>query len=294
MLGIFLNLNSDFKMKNLIRLERNNFDNLKIIYNEFAKTKFGKDLKKEVRYERFKPKSVSKKLWQEVLGPDVNNLEHHLVSYKITNTFFVCNDEKISGSSIFNYHEKKLLIVAALIHDWGEAIVGDVTFDRKSAAYEKKEYEAFQCMLKKIFFRDADVVEFLDIEEAFEKVVGGKEKNLAEAFNAIERIGYLITGVRAWKKGKLFLRKDAKFSQGLWWLANNVALNQIKKLIEYSEIYPAVRFYLDENRKWIDEIFAKMPDEIFSKYEGKESIERKIQFDEAKKNWLASKDKIDY
>jgi 5'-deoxynucleotidase YfbR-like HD superfamily hydrolase len=281
-------------MKNLIRLERNNFDNLKIIYNEFAKTKFGKDLKKEVRYGRFKPKSVSRKLWQEVLGPDVNNLEHHLVTCDIANDFFIYNDKKTTKELIFNYQERKLLIIAALIHDWGESIVGDVTFDRKSVVYEKKEHEAFKSILEKISLRNNSSVNFSDIEEAFEKVVRGKEKKLAEAFHAIERMGYLLTGVRAWRKGKLFLQKNVKFSQGLWWLANNVALNQTKKLIGYGEIYPAVSYYLDKNRKWIDEIFSKMPDEIFSKYEQEESVERKKQFNEAKRVWMESRDRINY
>jgi deoxycytidylate deaminase/5'-deoxynucleotidase YfbR-like HD superfamily hydrolase len=266
------------------------YDQYKKIYTIFSKTKYGKKLAKKVRYERYKPKSVSKKLWENILGPDVNNLKHHLVTFNIAKLFFD-DSKKQSGSYVFNPDEKKLLAIAALIHDWGEAITGDITTDLKSLSAEKKEITALESVIKDISINSPDV-NFADLQGSFRKAIKGEDKKLFITFNAIERVGYLLTGVRAWKKSKLFVKNNKQFSNGLWWLSNNVALNQVEKLIEYSKSFSVVKFCLGENSKVIDEIFVKMPDEIFSNYEKKESIERRKQFSKAKKAWLLSKKKI--
>jgi hypothetical protein len=265
---------------NLENKKQRDLTYFKKFYFKFGETEYGKKLEKEIRYERFKPDSISSELWEQVLGPDVNNLKHHLVSYDITNDFL-----RYDGKYNFDYREKKFLIISSIMHDWGESIVGDVVFDHKNDEHEKREFLALQKILNEINFNEDDRVDF---QESFEKVLKGKDEKLSITFNAIERLGYLFTGIRAWQKGYEILSKDKVFSESLWWLANNVALNQAKKLIEYGESYGAVKFYLNKNEKIVSEIFSKMPKSIFLKYEKKESIERMKQFDEAKEIWEKS------
>ncbi|MFZ2975481.1 MAG: hypothetical protein WA055_02500 [Candidatus Moraniibacteriota bacterium] len=279
--------------ENKDELNKKHFNFFKKIHNEFAKTKYGKKLEKEIRYGRYKPKAVSKKIWQEVLGPDVNNLRHHLVMYDIVNNFFKYNDQGTSGEYIFDYNERKLLIIASLIHDWGESVTGDISADLKNGKNEKKEFEAAKKIINEFTFKYNDLISKNNLQEAFDNVVIGKNEKLSRAFNAIERIGYLLIGIKAWEEGSNFYKDNNQFTKNLWWLTTNVFLNQIKELVKYSDKYPAVKFYLDKNKKKIDNIFAKMPEEIFLKYK-KERAEKKKQFEEAKKVWVSSRDKIRY
>ncbi|MBI2013094.1 MAG: hypothetical protein HYS88_01460, partial [Candidatus Colwellbacteria bacterium] len=98
------------------------------IYELFAGSSYGKILRQRVRYGPYKPEELSNEEWVKILGPDVNNLEHLKTTLAITNDFIYRarypHPEWQPREINFSREEKELLCLTAVIHDWGEAVVG--------------------------------------------------------------------------------------------------------------------------------------------------------------------------
>jgi hypothetical protein len=252
------------------------------IYNTFKLTKYGEKLAHEVRYEKYKPSSISNDEWIKILGPDVNNLEHMLVTYELSRTFI-----KTSLSNDFTEQESEVLLTSALIHDWAEAIVGDVSFGDRNADIDAKEVYVFHKHLSK-FYTGKNPNHLKLIKDAAKDVIFNHESKLGKAFNAIERLGYLNTSIRAYHQ--LANDLSGELNDGLSWLIADVLCNQITSLIKYSDIYQAVETFLNENAGIISKQIA-LTDEnnhIFQKYGDREQ-EKRGQFEDVKKAWAAWK-----
>ncbi len=101
--------------------------------------------------------------------------------------------------------------------------VGDITFEQKTHAHESIEQSIFDLLLGDI--EEVEVKALL--KRAYIEVGLNKTSKLGRMFNAVERIGYLQTGVRAYKGVES--RRIANWRG----LVGNVLSNQIEKLLEY-------------------------------------------------------------
>jgi len=63
------------------------------------------------------------------LGADVNNLTHLTLTYGLARSFVLHQEE--ADPNFLTNQEKETLLTAALIHDWAEAIVGDLSWMKK-------------------------------------------------------------------------------------------------------------------------------------------------------------------
>jgi hypothetical protein len=230
-------------------------DTFMALYESFAASELGQALGETVRYERYKPAFVDNEEWQELLGADVNNLAHLKLTYGLTRAFLVGCREANSMECRFSRREEAILLTVAVVHDWAEALkhIGDVSFDLKTAAQEKAEHQELARLLQAHESGSIDVASVMD-------VIKHPESLLGRAFNAIERVGYLRTALRAWEQVPAVmqdrvrpLEQREELGEGLVLLTQNVLFNQIPTLLGYERQYPPVRSYLDQKAPRITE-----------------------------------------
>ncbi|MBD3363321.1 hypothetical protein GF362_06410 [Candidatus Dojkabacteria bacterium] len=265
----------------------------KDIHEAFASTKYGEILAGNIRYERFKPLHISPQEWYTLLGDDVNNLTHLTYTFNLAHDFLTTNNDALQQNtngylekSIFNQDEEQKLLLSALIHDWGEAVVGDIPFDIKTEEDEELEFHAFDQIIHEINEQTSINLDSNFIKETLLEVVFGMDSKLSKAFNAIERLGYLTTGIKAWFKSTEIQEDDPILSQNLEQLANNVLLNQIPTLIEYASIYPAVHKYLTSHEESISQAFLSSSASSFKTFEGEALLEKINTFNKARRDWF--------
>jgi hypothetical protein len=254
------------------------------IYDTFSNTVHGKQLNKSLRYEKYKPSNITKKRWEQLLGPDVNNLKHMLVTYGLAHEF-VLNLQK-NQPGLVTEEDGVILEVAALIHDWAEAIVGDISFGDKTVEAEEKEQADFEAHLHEFYKGDATNL----IDRARKDVIfnhGKEADHLGKIFNAIERIGYMQTALRSYSH---IIKRDASDCEaGLTWLQGDVLLNQIPSLLEYAKEYIPIKQYLADRQKDISSSFILINKQIdvFAKY-GEQREAKIAQFEHANNLWVTS------
>ncbi len=255
-------------------------DILITIYTCFANTKHGRRLANEIRYARYNNANVSNQEWVNLLGSDVNNLSHMLVTACLTEDF--CSITQKYQPGFLSEKERALLSVAAVIHDQGEAIIGDITYSDKNNKHEVQEEQAF----KKFQDEFSPNLPF-EIKEqitlARSQVVFNSHTKLGKAFNAIERIGYLRTALRA--EFLLESKKAGNSAPGLRWLVADVLTNQICQLVKYSKTYVAVNKYLADNNVRISRAFSSIRAEDFASYSKDQKSESVEALNDAQVIW---------
>lgn len=264
------------------------------IYNLFSNSGYGEILNQQVRYGRYKPDEIGNTQWENLLGVDVNNLKHLSLTYGLTRSFLdYCASpslfwtKEVPFAAQFSETDEQILLLAAVSHDWAEAVVGDKMFDLKTDQEEQTEGKTQEEIMFEFFNPGESLAVMIKAAGA---IIKDKSSKLGQAFNTIERLGYLRTGLRAWQRTKEITTDNAQdLVNHLLWLANNVFLNQIPKLLEYSEIYPPVWLYLSNMKTVISQVFTEIPDNSFSMYDQpKEGEEKKSRFEAAKQLWFSN------
>lgn len=263
-----------------MQMERRTQPRLIEIHEKFEQTDFGKTLAGRVRYERYKPANVSNDQWVELLGADVNNLTHLTLTYGLAQDFI--RNAHALQPDLLTDEDEQLLQVAALIHDWAESIVGDISFGDKTATDEIEEQAAFEANLASFYNGDTTLINKARTEIVFDHT--GKNK-LGRVFNAIERVGYLRTALRA---GDHIIHGDAAdCDDGLRWLVADVLSQQQKALIAYAETLQPVGQYLANQHDQISlmfEIIARS-DDVFDNYPPDQREAKRLQFSESYQAW---------
>jgi 5'-deoxynucleotidase YfbR-like HD superfamily hydrolase len=255
------------------------------VHTAFAESEYGAILAANVRYDKYRPPEVSKERWEELLGPDVNNLDHLFDTYQITN-IFIAHTERLQPGLLVP-HDRAVLRVAAIIHDWGESIVPDVNYTEKTEADEITERQAFAANLQNFYTGDDETIREL-IVEAADTVIFDRESRLGSMFNVIERIGYLQTGLRADQHAREATAPDCE--DNLRWLTADVlSNNHTTSLIVQSPRLLAIQHFLDFRQVDITEAFdASLDPVIFTSRESEEFAARRVQgIREANLAWKA-------
>ncbi|QQS44387.1 hypothetical protein IPM65_02185 [Candidatus Roizmanbacteria bacterium] len=232
------------------------------LHRLFAETSYGKTLAPRVRYGRYRPTSISEEEWRNALGADVNNLEHMRLTYGLARQFI--RYQNMYGEDVLSRPDQEDLLLAAVSHDWGEAVVGDVMFDLKTVEVENDESSAIRGIIHEMFGNGGDELPER-VERVICEVVENRDTRLGQMFRVIEQIGYLRTGLNAFDLSQQIDNPD--FRDGLQWAASNVLQNQIPSLLQAAERYPAVFFFLSENADLITEAFIKIRQSVFDNYD---------------------------
>ncbi len=233
------------------------------IVNKFSSTKWGDTLRNQIRYSPHKPKELTPKDWQKILGGDVNNLHHLVVSKGLTESFLkncATPDKEWKGEipdeANFSAREQEMLLLTAIVHDWAEAIVGDITYHAKTENDHVTEMLELKILIRKILNEMLSQESAGEIEKLADQVVSiltNTTSKLGKAFNAIERAGYVRTGIRAYDESK---KASDELRTPLRNMACEVVPCNIGILLDYAKIYPAIASFMRHHEKTIGEIFT--------------------------------------
>ncbi len=251
------------------------------IYFTFAETEYGRRLANQIRYAKYNTSNLPNSRWVSLLGVDVNNLWHMPLTYSLTKKF--TNDTNKKQPKYFNKDEERLLLVAAIVHDQGESIVDDISFGDKTIDHEEKEKQAFDKYFDDFTSGLSNKTKQL-IRKAKDEIVFDSTTKLGEAFNVIERLGYVRIAIRA---NRIIQHDQAGPAEsGLRWLIADVLANQAKPILSYSKKYAVVQDYLDKDAGDIGQAFNLITDKDFNNYASDTISNKKNQFQQAKSSWL--------
>jgi hypothetical protein len=216
----------------------------------------------------------------KLLGADVNNLTHLTLTYGLARSFVLHQEE--ADPNFLTNQEKETLLTAALIHDWAEAIVGDLSWDEKTEQAEAEEIAAFKRSLSEFYPEETGDIQ-QQIQQARDEVIFNPDGRLGRMFNAIERVGYIRTALRA---SKHVIAGDAQDCEGgLRWIVGDVFGNHIIKTLEYAEDYPPVRMFLSNQLADIDVAFETVNSQVFDNYKPQQRGQERLDFDDAHLVW---------
>jgi hypothetical protein len=244
-------------------------------YDAFAATEHGQELAQRGRWQRFNVAGLETSEWENLLGADVNNLRHMHVSYGIARRFL----QRYDGPAV----DESLLKLAAITHDVGECIIGDIPFPDKTDADEAAERAAIQERMD-VFFPGITDQTKEALTEAFETVVFDKESREGRLFNAIEHTGYLRMALIARRRAERL--SDPTVRAGLRWLVTDVLIRQPIVLSMYADDYKPVHDFLSANRQTITQAYTDAVNEDFHLYEADIQLEHVGQFNEQRATWL--------
>jgi len=234
----------------------------KEIHNEFASTDWGEKLKGNIRWSGHKPSEIKDEDWGKILGRDANNLEHLVAIKGLTLSFLkYCKNpgEKWKGeipeAAHFSTEEQQLLLLTATVHDWGEAIKGDIPYYHKTEQDHTEEMQELRTIIAEILGKILVDKRSLDIKTITDKILDiltHTDSKLGRAFNIIERVGYVRTCIKAYNRPK---NGDEKLETALKMLACRAVPDQIRTLVDYVKIYPPILIYLRHHKETINNIF---------------------------------------
>lgn len=242
-----------------IRIGRQQFK-FQEIHNMFAETKYGRKLQSNVRFHPFKPESMPNTEWQSLLGMDVNNLDHCLLSYVLTRSFLTsCQNfpqvwvGPLNKDAVFSRSDQERLLFTATVHDWAESIVGDIPYNQKTDADEAKELVILEGLIQAILGNRRTNGDLKSLTEDVLETLKDKQSKTGKAFNAIERAGYVRTGIRAWQQ---IDRVDDPLADNFYHLGKRVITANTSHLRSYAQIYPPMMTFLNHHALTINAIIA--------------------------------------
>ena len=215
-------------------------------FESLQQTEHGETLANNIRFGRFKPDFLPNEVWVELLGDDVDNLKHMEYTAELTN-WYIRQAWKLEEP--FSLEDEHLLMTTAWVHDFAEAIDGDIPDPFKVDDEDTKATE------RRSFLTVASTV--TDDPEGLADyvlpVMQGTHR-LSRHFRAIEIIGYMETGRRALRAshgmGELQHTYGYTYEelhlihQSLVSLGTEVIESDTKRLAELFPDFPVVMEYL--------------------------------------------------
>lgn len=262
------------------QLELGGFARFDQIHRDFGTTDLGAAMNNKTRYEKFQFSSTEpgKKVfedqeWELLLGPDVNQLDHLLDTYMLTQWFLSQLEEPLDTD------QQQKLLFAAITHDWPEGITGDVHYNDMTDAQANKEADIHLSLLIDMF--GGANRNMLETVAEITKKTG--ETDLSAMFDTVEKIGYLITGLRAWEVAKD--QPEGERTTRLQYLAGNVVANQVEALVSRFDDYQPVRLVLGAAKADLDEIFRELDTGLFEQEGDKNPKKATQDFENSKAAW---------
>lgn len=251
------------------------------IHQTFSASKYGQILVNKIRFGYYKPKDFDNETWTKYLGYDVNNLHHLHTTYLNTREFLKMSTSQNEHDS-FTQEEKLALLFSAIVHDWGESIMGDILLPLKTESDAQRERLVLENLFQELL---SDQLSVKLKEQSLLTIFGDKDLKLARAFKIIEQIGYMKTAMRAWKKSSLF--SDAILCRNFKSLTFSVFAHDVCNLINSTLLYNAVDHML--TMSWhahISDAFDHMPSDISDDYANEAKRQWSIKaFKDAKIAW---------
>lgn len=239
------------------------------IHLAFSASPFGQKLDRIPRYRRFMPKDIGQEEWKALIGPDANSLLHLAETYLLFKKYLPLFHE---SGVLLTDEVYSALATSAVIHGWWQA-------SDASAPLPEQMPEICSRISEEIEI-DSGLKTY--VRKAAALVLGQENQRLFSIYDAIKRLGYLENSKTAWHNSII----QAKYSDCLKCLCNNVLLSHIPVLLKYAEKFQPIKTYLEENHVFINEMFYNMTDSSFNIYPEKEQEESRKQFLATKILWI--------
>lgn len=156
----------------------------------FSRSDYGQTLNQSIRFADFKPVDIDNQTWVDILGDDVNNLQHMSHTHHLAKRF--------SATEHLSEERANTLLVTAMTHDWGEAIEGDIAAPAKTAEDDIREQASFRLIAEDLLGK----YEGEELSDTVWKVLDKEDEVLGDKFKAIEYLGYSTTAMRAGYMGR--------------------------------------------------------------------------------------------
>ncbi len=228
------------------------------IYKALLQTKAAQSLRETTRYQPFRHSDESPAYWRKVLGPSGITLSHLKQVYMLTRKLL--QHEVRVHPRRFSRADQEMLLIAALVHDFGEAIldeqsVGDIPAPLKGAEHDRREKKVFRQVLALLALK-APLKK--KIWTSYLNACHNKKPHLHQFFHLIEHIDYLDTGIRVYentKKRRLPIRRGAH-------LIGQILTFSIPLLVNYSKnLYPSTHAFLRKRQRTISSMFHETKSE---------------------------------
>lgn len=216
------------------------------LYAALGDTEYGQTLQDNIRFGSFKPQWLENWAWTEMLGPDVNNLEHMEHTAVLTG-WYLLEAERLGYP--FSDEDEAILMTTAYTHDFAEAIDGDISDPLKKhddEAYDK-ERASFEAVASSVTDNPEELTTLVM------SVTQGRHR-LSRDFRAIEIIGYIETARQAGLLAENMGAIQKKYGLEIWQLRDlfnsfvnlhtEVMNKDPARLAEFGDL-PVVRSYLD-------------------------------------------------
>lgn len=225
------------------------------IHERFSQTPDGQTLGQNIRYKWYKPDDMSREKWVHLMGKDVCNLEHMRISYAMTRRFI---HDCITEGQHISLPDQEDLLLTAVSHDWGEAVHGDKKYDLKTQADHDAEMETLRG--HSLNWLDDDVPGLTDrICAAIHRTLGNGDPSLSEAFNVVERMGYVRTALQADRIAHA--TDNDELRERLQLLAANVVSHHTEVLLSKVAKFPSLRLFFHRRYIHISDALARVPSE---------------------------------
>ena len=159
------------------------------LYENLRNTEYGQTLESNVRWGTFKPEWMTSGAWERLLGPDVNNYRHMKFMAGLTDEYLSEAEQSNFG---FTEEDADLLKATAWVHDFAEAIDGDIPDPLKE--HTVQAYEAERKSLITVLGSVTESPE--EVADLVIPVMQGRSE-LSVHWRCIEQLGYLKTTDRA-------------------------------------------------------------------------------------------------
>lgn len=186
----------------------------------------------------------------EVMGPDVDPVLHGAHQAETVVKPFV-EFQNVSDRPHFTYEEANLLYITNLLHDAHEGLTGDIPKPDKTPESDAQELRINRQVVSELMgWRNGH-----PLLEGMQQIMGdvAGTTRIGRAFEAIERAGYLQTGLRAWSMRN---HSQLNFSERFRTVAMGriVSLDSAAHLLKYANEFPYVDHLLSTNAPALQEM----------------------------------------
>lgn len=253
------------------------------VRGKFEHSPYSAPIKTQTRWDHFRPESIDKTEWAELLGTDAYAEKHPRLMLGLVREYI-----RVSPDGSLSQEDQRMLQLAAITNDWGEAsdtesgmpALGHISYSKKTYLHRQAEQAMYQTV-----FQDLLGKQHLKEQLIVESILFNPDTRLGQIYDATRHVNYLRMALSAYKKSKRV--DDPTVESHLRWLSADVLSNQLPTLIEYGKTLTPVAQYMESISPQIDTIFTHINEDIFTAHGETERVHTE-RFRLVRKQWQNS------
>lgn len=226
------------------------------IDRRYGESELGMQLVKQVRYDKLKLPETSTDQWCQLLGADVNNYRHLRLTLGLAKSFL----RRVDLENL-TVEDLEVLMLTAVTHDWAEAITMDIDYDKKGQNEETAERDLLAGLLHEFIPEDKRSVN--PRAPRVLETLYDRDSKLWLMFNLVEKIGYIRTGINAYRRSH---KAEGEQAEKLNFLGKMTVSNHAHFLLEHSERFPALLDFFRGREYLFEEILGAAQPEDFQRF----------------------------